>query len=178
MMPSSAIYQVPVIICKVLSLAPSSVLDVGIGFGKYGYLLREYLDIMRYGYDPKEWRTIIDGIEVHGEYILDLHRCIYNNIAIGDALEVLPRLNTKAYDVLIAIDILEHFVFERGRAFLKECRRVAKTSIVCTPINFFEQGAVFNNSYETHRSVWCRKDFEFLAPQEILDSHGGWVVVF
>jgi len=177
-MPSSAIHQVPVIVSKVYSLNPNSVLDVGFGFGKYGYILREYLDIMRYRYNPKDWKVIIDGIEVYKEYITDIHRQIYNNIAIGNALDIMPKLNDKAYDVLIAVDILEHFSLEEGRKFLQECKRIAKTSIICTPIYFFEQGAVFNNSFEIHKSVWKETDFNFLTPQEILNSYSGWIITF
>ena len=30
---------------KIIQLQPKSVLDVGCGFGKWGYLCREYLDV-------------------------------------------------------------------------------------------------------------------------------------
>ncbi len=43
-MPLSFAQAIPVIIEQVAHLKPSSILDVGIGFGKYGVLLREVLE--------------------------------------------------------------------------------------------------------------------------------------
>ena len=66
-MPTSVPYGVPIIAGAARQLRPKSVLDVGIGFGKYGMLFREYLDIWDMecvaDYDPAAWKTRIDGIE-------------------------------------------------------------------------------------------------------------------
>ena len=68
-MPTSVPYCVPVIASIARQLRPKSVLDVGVGFGKYGYLFREYLDVWDMhsvrDYERRRWTTRIEGIE-HG----------------------------------------------------------------------------------------------------------------
>ena len=46
----------------VRKLKPRSILDVGIGFGKWGLLFREYLDVMAGRVFPDQWQIKIDGI--------------------------------------------------------------------------------------------------------------------
>lgn len=42
-------------------VAPTSILDVGVGNGKMGFLARESLDVM---HRPDTWKLTLDGIEV------------------------------------------------------------------------------------------------------------------
>ncbi|MBW2991727.1 glycosyltransferase family 1 protein, partial [Candidatus Woesearchaeota archaeon] len=84
-MPTSSPHQINEIMGEIMELDPSSILDIGVGFGKYGFLCREYLELWdynnkRYG----EWKREIDGIEVYEDYITDIQRKVYNNIFIGD----------------------------------------------------------------------------------------------
>jgi hypothetical protein len=44
-MPTSHKYQIKEIMELMVLINPKKILDLGIGFGKYGYLAREYLDI-------------------------------------------------------------------------------------------------------------------------------------
>ena len=88
-------------------------LDIGFGFGKNGFLIREYAELW-YGnnVDPKSWKHNIDGIEAFGDYIQDWHNQIYNKIYMGDALDVLPSLDK--YDLIVMTDVLEHFEKDDG----------------------------------------------------------------
>ncbi len=43
-MPTSHLYQISDILEIISLIRPRSVLDVGVGFGKYGLLAREYLE--------------------------------------------------------------------------------------------------------------------------------------
>lgn len=42
-MPSSFHEALSIVVPFVIDLAPVRILDVGVGFGKYGFLFREYL---------------------------------------------------------------------------------------------------------------------------------------
>jgi len=53
-------------------------------------------------------------------------------------------------------DIIEHFTKEEGLRILKEL--VYKSIIIVTPLQVFEQAAVYNNEFETHKSSWSNKD--------------------
>ena len=77
-MPSSNPDQINEIMSLVLGLRPESVLDIGIGFGKYGFLCREYLEICYGSKKYNDWQKRIDGIEAFEEYITPLQRQIYN----------------------------------------------------------------------------------------------------
>ena len=53
---------------------PLRILDVGVGFGKWGHLFREYTDINEAEHDParyarENWRVQIDGIEGFGALV-------------------------------------------------------------------------------------------------------------
>lgn len=102
-MPSSRVCTVPYIIGVIQRLKPKSILDVGIGFGKWGYLFREYTDIIAAEKCPKRynkegWSTQIDGIEGYSEYLYPAHYYIYNTIYEENAAELLSQLDD--YDVI------------------------------------------------------------------------------
>ncbi len=97
-MPSSSVGLIPIVVRMVQALKPCSVLDIGFGMGKYGLLCREYLELwgpekwQRFG----KWRTRIDGIEACEACVGDVQRAIYNQVYIGDAVDVLRGLTTRS----------------------------------------------------------------------------------
>ena len=66
-MPSSHYFQLNEIVDLIALTNPVKVLDIGVGFGKYGFLAREYLEL---------WK---DG----GEYSA---LCSYSHVGIGGCL--------------------------------------------------------------------------------------------
>ncbi len=171
-MPTSHKYQINDIVELIVLTHPKQILDIGIGFGKYGYLAREYLDIGVGGgdedYDFK--KTQIDGIEVFTKYITPLHEIIYNNIYNKNALEVLPTLQIK-YDLILVIDVLEHFSYNDGIKILEECKKRGRNIIISTPKDIGVQDDIFDNPFETHRFQWKKKHFDvftnkFFIPNE------------
>jgi SAM-dependent methyltransferase len=148
-------------------LEPRSVLDVGIGFGKWGHLFREYLDIVPSERDPDRynrpnWQVTIDGIEGFPRYITPAHRYFYNELFLGDMRHTLPTLGK--YDVVFIGDAIEHIEKEEGILFLRDCLRHSnKALIVTTPAEWVVQDAVCDNPLEIHRSFWTRADFHALG---------------
>ena len=134
-------------------LQPVSVLDVGVGCGKYGVLAREFLED-----EPCLDRKIrIDGIEVFPRYINAGQRFYYDEIFIDNALDRVPALGQ--YDLILIIDVLEHLTQKEGLELLKQCVLKGKHILVSTPLDIGEQGAVFGNEFERHRFQWKRKHF-------------------
>ena len=158
-MPTSQWWQIPKIIDLLKFVDPKSILDVGPGFGKYGFLAREYLEVWeaKKGYCKFERR--IDCVEAYERYITPLHKFIYDNIYIGDALELIGKI-AYTYDLLLLIDVLEHFDKESGAKFLKKIAKKSKFFIISTPKQFIEVKSVFGNQYEIHRSKWSSKELE------------------
>jgi len=68
LMPSSQIANISTITGWIAEIQPASILDVGVGFGKYGVLAREYTDVRAGRYRRGEWKVTIDGIEIYSPY--------------------------------------------------------------------------------------------------------------
>ena len=162
-MPSSRPNTIPTVINLVRQLKPRSILDVGIGFGKWGHLFREYTDILESEnvpsrYERSNWRVRIDGIEGYAGYVTDMHRFIYNEIHIGDTRELIR--NLPRYDLIFAGDILEHFEKSAGRQFLREALQLANRAvIITTPKYDTGQEDLCGNELERHLSLWTSSDF-------------------
>jgi len=138
---------------------PMSVLDIGIGFGKFGFLAREYTDVRLGRYF--NWKTRIDGIEIFEKYITQLQREIYDNIYIGNAIDILPSLDS--YDMIICCDMLEHLSNPDGHSLLNSIKEHSKFAMIVTPVRVLQQEALYNNEHEKHISAW---------PIEILSEWG------
>jgi SAM-dependent methyltransferase len=158
-MPSSHYHQLNEILELIIETNPQKLLDIGIGFGKYGFLSREYLELWEEGSVYGVYKRKIDGIEAFEGYLTPLHRLIYDRIFTGDAKDILPSL-TEKYDLVLMIDVFEHFTREEGWKVLEECRRCGRNILISVPRIMSEQDDVYDNPYETHRYNWKRKDFE------------------
>jgi len=178
--PTSPWQPISPIIDLVMDMTPRprKVLDVGFGFGKWGLLLREYLEYFGQSGKPADSRTVvIDGVEVFPPYIGRIQRAIYDSIYEGDIVVILPRIASDSYDLVMLIDVLEHFDKSQGSNVLKECQRVGKAVIVSTPSGWFAQGAAYGNPYEVHKALWTRKDLK-QAGARFVFRMGNWIGVF
>lgn len=139
-----------------------SVLDVGIGFGKFGFLLREHLDVRKRRYFRHEWKARIDGIEVYSDYLTVLHSFVYDNIYVGDIRELLETL--PQYDVIVLADVIEHMPYEDGVRVLKSlfndhCR---KGMVVSYPSVIGSDWKNWDNPHERHHHIWTVDQFRQL----------------
>ncbi len=141
---------------RIMEKSPMSVLDIGIGFGKFGFLAREYTDVRLGRYF--NWETRIDGIEIFEKYITQLQRKIYDNIHIGNAIDILPTLDQ--YDMIICSDMLEHLSRKDGLLLLDLVRKKSKFAMIATPARVLQQEAIYDNEYERHISAWSREELE------------------
>jgi len=155
-MPTSRPIAINYICDRILELNPRAILDVGIGFGKFGFLAREYTDVWHGNYF--KWKTRIDGIEAFEPYVGDLQRAIYDNIYLGEALELLEGIEKRRYDLIICSDMLEHVLKVQGMRILGEMKRVSANSIVVLPVMPSPQVDVYENEYERHRAIWSSNE--------------------
>jgi len=183
-MPSSTWTSISDILDIMMSLhpRPKSVLDIGIGNGKYGFLAKEYLHYWGRRYEV-DWRAEdgyrIVGIEAFPDYLGDIHRLIYNEILVGDVVNIFPSLADVQFDLVLMIDVLEHFDIDVGRKVLDECQRVGKVTIVSTPIEFEPQLDAYGNEFERHRSLWTEKQLYAQGAVAVFNSSdSNWIAVF
>ena len=158
-MPLSRPNSLSRIMCLIWNSNPTSILDVGIGFGGNGVLFRQYTDI-RFG-RFKKWQTRIDGIEIFKKYKNPIWKYIYNKVIVGDARVEISKLPN--YDIIFLGDVLEHFKKNEALILLNECiERADKFVIISTPATFrhsLEPVVRFNNPYEEHKCLLENKDF-------------------
>ena len=154
-MPSSSHLGLSLALEHVVRLRPRRVLDVGVGFGKWGFLLREALDFMWGREDREQWTVQIDGIDAH-RYDSPLLDWVYDDLRIADARDVIDELG--GYDVVVIGDAIEHFEKDEGVALLDALLQQNRNVVLTTPVEFFEQRRE-DNPYEEHRSHWTVNDF-------------------
>jgi hypothetical protein len=178
--PSSRPEAIPTVIALVRQLKPRSILDVGVGFGKWGHLFREYTDIVEAENDPtryakRNWKVRIEGIEGHTPYLTEMHRYIYDQIHVGDAGSLIKTLGK--YDLIFLGDIIEHFEKEAGLSLLRDAiARAHKAVIVSTPKYETGQENLCGNELERHRSLWSAAGFRSLGNAQI-KTIGGNILI-
>jgi len=186
-MPFSQSSQISTILAYIEQLAPKSILDVGTGMGQYGFLARTNLENInlfqieegRGWQRPKtEWRVRIDGIEVCDVYLTPVHEYAYNQLMIGDAMRILPTIADNHYELVLAIDILEHYSKAEGVVFLNHLKIIAcKAVLVSTPKIFMPQD-VPANPYENHRSLWHKTELLENQFSKLLDNSESWIAYY
>ena len=165
--------------CDLIMLKrPRTILDVGFGYGKFGFLAREFSDA--WNFPQESWNgekfehvAKIEGIEIYEKYINDLHREIYDEIHVGDVIDILPKLPN--YDFIIAADVIEHFEKQAAVGLMDTLRNKSKTAVVITPVRVLMYGAYYGNVYETHRCQFSREELEKYG--KVYENGGAHMVV-
>jgi hypothetical protein len=159
-MPISDFRHIPTVLHYALALRPRSVLDVGVGMGTYGFLLRGFLDVD--SWSPGPGRSVrIEGVEIFAPYKNSVWDFAYDRVHLGDVRELLPTLGS--YDLVLMNDVLEHFVRSEARALVHQALAGAKAVIATTPNRECPQGPWGGNEAETHKSLLDATDFPELV---------------
>lgn len=157
-MPVSYYQIAPIILDHVIAEHPATVLDVGIGFGKYGMLVREVLDLPYERYDQKDWLVQIDGVEIHEGYKNPIYEYIYKNLYYGNIQDMLPSLGK--YDVILLLDLIQNFTEQEGKELIKELLlKTNKALLITTPLYPHSQPYYLDNPHEKHIRRWSQIDF-------------------
>jgi hypothetical protein len=149
--------NVPFIATELQRLNARSILEVGIGFGKWGVIAREYLEAWQGRFRREEWQVRIEGIEIFNDYRNPIWDAAYDKIHIGDANRLVPALGR--FDVGLICDVIEHIDKPTGRELLDQLLVHCRTVIVTTPISFWPQGEEHSNSHQKHLCLWRPADF-------------------
>lgn len=157
-MPTSEASNITAIVQAVCTINPKSILDLGVGCGKYGALCREYLDLSYGRNQPEQWEANIVGVEGWEKYRNPMWN-LYSQVLIEDFTK--PAQMYANYDLVLMIDSLEHLPKDEGKKLLEQLLQHNHFVIVSCPwgANYLEQEAVFGNEYERHRAHWRPNDF-------------------
>ena len=129
-MPSSHFRKIPSIIGILDYLGNvRSILDVGAGYGKYGIILREHMDIRKGRFHRKDWLTTIDAVEPNNLNILNPQP--YNTIYTEPIQDLLTSISE--YDLIILSDVIEYIDKDQNIIFCLS--RIMNYIILVRPCN-------------------------------------------
>lgn len=162
-MPTSDYHHLTDVLHVLEQLRPASLLEIGIGHGKWGVMCRDALETLQGKLSPEAWTTRIDGIEIFERYRNPLWAYAYNQVRVGDALTLVRDL--PHYDVILCSDVIEHVPQPQGLAFVRALLEHAEIVILTTPRGDFPQPALGGNPHEEHVSRWAIRDFSAIPHQ-------------
>ena len=151
-MPYSAVVFDQIIAALIAKMAPTSVLDIGPGAGKYGLIVKALREL---GVEIES----LAAVEIDESYIEQFKlNDIYDVVQLGDA-SMLPDVGPDAeWDLVILGDVLEHFRKSRGTDLIEYLYYRTKYIILVVPIDYI-QGAWDGHHAEAHISTWYPADF-------------------
>ena len=140
------------------------ILDLGIGHGNYGRILR------RAGLDAE-----LTGVEVWPAYRNQRWQH-YDSVVEADVREYAGAAATASYHLVLLIDVLEHLDQADGEKLLADMLRIGSAGVVVsTPITNYPQRAWYGNPHEVHRHFWTDGG---LTAAGLHCVHSSWVPTF
>jgi hypothetical protein len=155
--PVSDYHSISDVLHVVEQINPKSIFEVGVGFGKWGSVLREVVDVYQGRIHRADWQVRIEGVEIFEGYRNPLWDAVYDRVDVADCREVLK--TSGKFDLAMCCDVIEHFTKEEGWKLLNGLMEKCKYVIVTSPQGYFAQGSVFGNEHEKHLSGWEQHDF-------------------
>ncbi len=90
-----------------------------------------------------------------------IQRKTHSENKVINVLELTKHFKDKSFDVIVALDLIEHLTKEEGHKLLEDFERIAKKKIIIfTPNGFVPQGEYDGNTYQIHKSGWGFKEME------------------
>lgn len=142
------------------AINPVKILDFGFGFGRWGILCREFLEVWDEGNYKGKWSRQIDGVEVFPDYIKSYHSYFYDNIYNEEGYEWIKSTKEK-YSLIIFGDVLEHFEKSIALEIINLSLTKSDYILINIPLGLhWEQTHINGNKYEDHKSIWQTSDFK------------------
>ena len=157
-MPTSTWVHISDMMNTIVRMQPKSILDVGCGTGRWGFLCRELLDIGKRRWKREEWQVHITGVDAsveYREYFKDNHDYAYDFVSylpIQSYLELHPK---HTFNVTILGDVLEHMSKSEALGLIQTLsERTDVAILIGLPIGEWPQKNVNGNKFEDHVASW------------------------
>lgn len=158
-MPTSRLDVAPGVLHYLWEVRPADrplrVLDVGPGWGKYGTLVREYVDPFAFVAAVEVWAPYVEAHALAAKY---------DEVRIEDVRKT-PADYLASFDAVLLVDVIEHL--PKADA-LQVLDRIPGWVIVATPRHFFDNPPDLP-APETHRSLWTPRDFDETGRLDLYD---------
>lgn len=156
--------QIPFCVEALLAVEPMRVLDLGIGFGRWGVLVREFCEEWKGRVHRENWRVRLEGVEAFPRNVEEYQHFFYDWVHVGDAADFLARPQER-WDLIICGDVLQQWPKEVARAALGRALDSADYVLVNVPLgDGWRRGALNGNPFERHRSSWHVEEMLALDP--------------
>lgn len=154
-------------VCEAIKIInPKKALDIGVGFGKWGALIREYTDIWNWRFYESEYQTEIHGIEPFEKYHESPNYRHYDQVYKETIWENLVT-SSHSYNLIIMMEVLEHLPKDEGFKVLEWL--LERTDHLIFSYSNIHQKNVRDNPLEDHVSKWELEDFDrYDAHKDIL----------
>lgn len=106
-----------------------------------------------------------EGIDIYRPSIIKSKKNkIHDKYVIGNIGNIDKYYENKSFDVVIAMDVIEHFKKADALMLLRKMEKIArKKVIILTPNGFLNQGHYEDNPHQDHKSGWLTKDLVSLG---------------
>lgn len=113
-------------------------------------------------YIPAQIRV---GVDIYEPYFSHIEASVPYAVVKYDIRKLRDIFIPKSFDMVIALDIIEHITKEEGLELLRQSEEIARKAVIIeTPSGYVPQNMDIQghggHEWQTHRSGWEKKDFE------------------
>ncbi len=177
-MPAEWFKLVDAVIDSIRRVNPASILEIGVGLGKYGVAIRHALDDPRARQQSGNWRLRLDGVELSSGARPSQHKYMYDNVYDSEALKSIDGLPLIRCGFLRRRLVLFREAARpgAGRELLKKTNKVL---ILYSPRLKARRKGPGSPSGPAYRSRWWELDFVDLdATSFTVDAGDASYIVF
>jgi 2-polyprenyl-3-methyl-5-hydroxy-6-metoxy-1,4-benzoquinol methylase len=99
---------------------------------------------------------LLDGLDISTTDIAQQRQTRYRQVLCGD---IRTWHGTTTYDVITALDFIEHVTHDEGINILDKLEKMAHRVVIVTPNGYWPQAPTANNPWQEHLSGWQTADF-------------------
>ena len=104
------------------------------------------------------------GVDIYDEYFKHIESDVPYAVVKYDVRKLNEIFTPKSFDLIIALDVVEHLTKEESLDMIKQCEIITRQAVIIeTPEGFIPQNIDIlghgGHEYQTHRSGWSVEDF-------------------
>ena len=124
-------------------------------------------------YIPAQLRV---GVDIYEEYFKHIESDVPYAVIKYDIRKLNEIFVPKSFDLVIALDVIEHLTKEESLELIKQCEKIAKLGVVLeTPKGYIPQNLDIQghggHEWQTHRSAWEPEELEKLGYKVVVRDY-------